>query len=75
MTTTEMPATISVRAAAKRLGIGVRAAYRACADNTLPHLRFGRRIVVPLRALEAFERDAYPGKRDGNAGKREATAE
>ena len=51
--------TISVREAAKRLGIGERAAYRAARDGTLPTLRFGKRFVCPLAAIEALERDAY----------------
>ena len=33
--------------------------YTAAADGTLPTLRFGKRIVVPVAALEALARDAY----------------
>ena len=72
MATTEATTTISVHAAAKRLGIGARAAYRAVADGSLPHLRFGKRIVIPVCAIEAMERDAYQS--DPNASGREDAA-
>ena len=59
MATPDAPVAISIPQAAKRLNIGLRAAYRAAADGTLPTLRFGKRIVVPVSALEAWARDAY----------------
>ena len=71
-TGTEARQTLSVHEAAKRLGIGVRAAYRAIHENRLPHLRFGKRIVVPICAIEAMERDAYQS--DPNASGREDAA-
>ena len=63
---------ISVSAAAEQLSVGTRAVYRALADGTLPHLRFGKRLVIPVEALAAYARDAYPGQRDGD--RREDTA-
>ena len=65
------PVAIGIPEAAKRLNIGLRAAYRAAADGTLPTLRFGKRIVVPVAALEAWARDAYQNK---NASRREDAA-
>lgn len=46
------PLTISVPEAGKRLGIGRNAAYEAARRGDLPVLRFGKRLVVPLAALE-----------------------
>lgn len=47
-------ATISVPAAAKVLGIGRNAAYEAAANGTLPTLRFGKSIRVPVAKLSAL---------------------
>jgi excisionase family DNA binding protein len=49
--TTE-PLTISVPEAGRRLGIGRNAAYDAARRGELPVLRLGRRLVVPLAALD-----------------------
>ncbi len=43
--------TMSVRAMAKQLGINRNLAYRAVAQGLVPHLRFGKRIVIPKAAL------------------------
>ena len=72
MATANAPVAISISEAAKRLSIGMRAAYRAAADGTLPTLRFGKRIVVPVAALEALARDAY--QPNTNASGREDAA-
>ena len=48
------PKTLTVRGAAKVLGIGVASAYRAIDDGTLPHLKIGRRIIVPRAALDKW---------------------
>jgi excisionase family DNA binding protein len=45
-------ATMSVPEAAQVLGVGRDAAYRAVARGEIPHLRVGRRILVPVAALE-----------------------
>jgi hypothetical protein len=45
------PKTISVPAAGKLLGIGRNAAYDAAKRGELPVLRFGKRLVVPVDAL------------------------
>lgn len=46
--------TCSVPEAGRLLGIGRDAAYRAAADGTIPTLRLGRRIVVPVPKLMAL---------------------
>jgi len=38
--------------AGKRLGLGRNATYEAIARGEIPVLRFGRRLVVPRKALE-----------------------
>jgi len=38
--------------AGKALGLGRNATYDAVARGEIPVLRFGRRIVVPIKALE-----------------------
>jgi len=44
--------TISVPEAGKMLGIGRNGAYDAARRGELPTLKFGKRLVVPLAALE-----------------------
>ncbi len=41
-----------VETAGKRLGISRIWAYRAVKRKQIPALRFGRRLVVPVKALE-----------------------
>ena len=43
---------LSVEAAGRVLGIGRSAAYEAVRRGDIPSVRIGRRIVVPIRALE-----------------------
>jgi excisionase family DNA binding protein len=44
--------TTSVEAAAKALGIGRNQAYAAAARGELPVIRIGKRLLVPIAALE-----------------------
>ncbi len=44
--------TMSVEDAARVLGISRAFAYELVARGELPHLRLGRRLLVPRRALE-----------------------
>ena len=44
--------TISVEEAGKRLGIGRSGAYGAAARGQIPTIKLGRRLVVPLAALQ-----------------------
>ncbi len=45
---------VSVREAARALGIGRDSAYGLIREGRLPALRIGRRILVPLAALEGW---------------------
>lgn len=44
--------TVSVSEAARLLGISKNSAYNACATKDIPSLKIGKRIVVPLAALD-----------------------
>jgi excisionase family DNA binding protein len=55
--------TMSVTDAAKRLGISRAFAYELVARGALPCLRFGRRVVVPRKALERLIDEADGGAR------------
>ena len=45
------PATMSIPAAAKLLGISRSAGYRAVASGQIPTIRIGRRLLVPTARL------------------------
>ena len=45
-------ATVSIKEAAAILGIGLVPAYQAAQRGEIPTVRFGRRILVPKKALE-----------------------
>jgi excisionase family DNA binding protein len=59
----QQPMTMSVTDAAKRLGISRAFAYELVARGELPCLRFGRRVVVPRKALERLVDAAEHGTR------------
>jgi len=44
--------TITVAQAARMLGISRGLAYQMAREGTIPTLRFGRRLVVPRKAME-----------------------
>ena len=50
------PDVLRVKDAAKRLGLGRIATYRAIKRGEIPVLKFGRRIVVPVPMLEEMLR-------------------
>jgi excisionase family DNA binding protein len=52
------PLLVSVKDAARLLGIGRDAAYSLVREGTLPSIRLGRRILIPRGALEAWVRRA-----------------
>lgn len=54
--------TITIPEAAVRLGIGRLTAYNAAKNGTLPTLRLGRRLVVPLPAFEEMLRGTQRGE-------------
>ena len=67
---------VSVAEAAELLSIGPRSVYRAVKSGTLPHLLFGKRIVIPVEALRAYARDTYrPSTKPANGRGREDAAE
>lgn len=53
MTRTELAerVTISVEEAGEALGISRGAAYAAAREGTIPTVRFGRRLIVPVSRL------------------------
>lgn len=59
--------TLSIDEAAHVLGIGRKAAYAAAAAGRLPILRFGRKLRVPVPALEEMLRTAQLST-NGDAG-------
>lgn len=48
---------ISVPEAARLLGLGRNSVYEAVRRGEVPAVRVGRRLVVPVRALEAWLED------------------
>jgi excisionase family DNA binding protein len=54
--------TVTVREAAALLGVGRDTAYAAVRDGTLPSIRLGKRLVIPMAALEKMLADA--GQKD-----------
>lgn len=49
--------TITVPEAARMLGISRGLAYEMAREGTIPALRFGRRMVIPLVAIERMLRE------------------
>ena len=54
--------TVSVVEAARMLGIGRTLAYEAARNGDLRTIRVGRRVLVPLVAIEALLADAADGQ-------------
>ena len=52
--------TISVPEAGRRLGLAKNASYEAARRGELPVLRFGRKLRVPIIALERLLSEAKP---------------
>jgi len=48
----------SVDALAKELGISRQAAYTGLRDKKIPHIRIGKRFVIPRSAIEEWLRSA-----------------
>lgn len=59
----EVELTISVPEAGRRLGLGKNASYKAARRGELPVLCFGRKMRVPLVALERLLADTKPSAR------------
>ena len=60
---TDQKLTISVEEAARLLGISRGLAYEMARTGQLPTIRFGRRLLVPRRALERLLEE--PAAREG----------
>jgi excisionase family DNA binding protein len=54
----EQKQTMTVEEAARFLGIGRALAYEMARTGKLPTIRFGRRLVVPCRAVERLLENA-----------------
>jgi excisionase family DNA binding protein len=52
--------TVSVPEAGRRLGLGKNLSYEAARRGELPVLRFGRKLRVPVVALERLLNEAKP---------------
>lgn len=52
--------TLGVVEAGSRLGLSRGSSYRAAKSGQLPCLRFGKRLVVPLRVLEKMLESGLP---------------
>ena len=46
-----------------RLRIGRTKLYELIAAGTLPSIRVGKKIIIPVKAIEAFESGEQPGGR------------
>lgn len=44
--------TFDVKTAAKLLGVSKNSAYQACLKGEIPHLKIGKRILIPRVQLE-----------------------
>lgn len=68
---TETNEVLSVESAGKRCGLSRGASYAAVRRKQLPALRFGRKLVVPVKALDRMLETGTPIQ---EAGKREEVA-
>ena len=46
--------TMSVAEAARRLGVGINRAYESARRGEIPAIRLGSRILIPVKAFEAW---------------------
>jgi excisionase family DNA binding protein len=61
------PLVVSVREGARRLGLGRDTAYRLVREGRLRSLSVGRKILIPVRELEAFVEREAQGEDAGGA--------
>ena len=66
MTLLEERQVVSVEEAGRVMGIGRSAAYSAAARGDIPAIRIGKRLVVPVRALERLLDSAGRGQDAGS---------
>ena len=60
--------TVSVKEAAHLLGIGRSAAYEAVRSGEIPSIKIGRRILIPMRAIERMLDTASTKRRESTEG-------
>lgn len=58
------PLLVSVRDAARSLGLGRDTAYQLVRDGRLRHVSFGRKLLIPRTELEAFVAREVDGRED-----------
>ena len=61
---------MTVPEAATALGIGRSAGYEAARRGELPTIRIGRRVLVPVVALEKILAEAHGDPKEGECGAR-----
>ncbi|MGA2669909.1 MAG: helix-turn-helix domain-containing protein [Dehalococcoidia bacterium] len=54
--------TYDVKTAAKLLGLSKNSAYQACLTGEIPHLKIGKRILIPRARLEQMLNEAGKAK-------------
>ena len=54
--------TYNVREAAKLLGLSKNSAYQACLKGEIPHLKIGKRILIPRVQLDRMLNEAGKAK-------------
>lgn len=60
--------TMTVREAARALGIGERSAYAAVREGIIPSIAIGRRLLIPRDAFEGWlAGEVHLGQRSGTA--------
>lgn len=59
--------TLTITEAGEMLGIGRTAAYEAARTGDLPTIRIGKRLLVPVVALERLLNEAGSKRVDGHA--------
>jgi len=56
--------TMTIQEAAQRLGIGRNSAYAAAHDGAIPTIKIGKRMVVPVAALDKMLSGEAPANDD-----------
>jgi excisionase family DNA binding protein len=65
---TQRRLTLTVEEAAQRLGVSRALAYEAVRRGEIPHIKIGRRILVPTAALEKLLDSVTPTDEDAGTG-------
>lgn len=57
--------TYDVVSAAKLLGLSRNSAYLACLNGEIPHIKIGKRILIPKVSLERMLNEAATRQKEG----------